>query len=72
MEAKVENQHSKLISNTKKFFKSEVYPIHNSNDAFCFCLGYIVALGKNELINQKEMEKLIKHNLNKARRRQYI
>jgi len=70
MEVKVENQHPELITNTKKFFKSEVDPIHNSNDAFCFCLGYIVALRKNELINQKESEKLIKYNLNRARRRE--
>jgi len=70
MEVKVENQHPELIANTKKFFKKEVYANHNSNDAFCICLGYIVALRKNELINQKEMEKLLKYNLNKARRRE--
>ena len=70
METKIENQHPELIKKTKKFFKKEVDPMHNSNDAFCFCLGYIVALRKNELITQKEMEKLIKYNLNKARRRQ--
>ena len=70
MEVKIENQHPELIANTKKFFKTEVDTMHNSNDAFCFCLGYIVALRKNELINQKETEKLIKYNLNKARKRE--
>jgi len=58
------------VKGIKKFFKNEVDPIHNSNDAFYFCLGYIVALRKNELINQKESEKLIKYNLNRARRRE--
>jgi len=56
------------IKEIKKFFKSEVDPIHNSNNAFYFCLGYIVALRKNELITQKESEKLIKYNLNRAKR----
>jgi len=60
------------IKEVKKFFKKEVDPFHNSNDAFCFCLGYIVALRKNELITQKESEKLIKYNLNRARRRETI
>ena len=69
MEVKVENQHPELITKTKKFFKSEVYANHNSNDAFCICLGYIIALRKNELITQEEMGKLLKYNLNKARRR---
>lgn len=72
MEVKVENQHPKLIASTKKFFKNDIDANHNSNDAFCFCLGYIVALRKNELINQKEAEKLIKYNLNRARRREMI
>jgi len=57
------------IKEIKKFFKNEVYPVHNSNDAFCFCLGYIVALRKNELITQEESEKLIKYNLNRTRKR---
>jgi len=70
METKIENQHPELIAKTKKFFKSEIDANFNSNDAFLICLGYIVALGKNELINQKETEKLIKYNLNKARRRE--
>ena len=70
MKVKIENQHPELIAKTKEFFKSEVDPIHNSDDAFYFCLGYIVALRKNELITQKETEKLIKHNLNKARKRE--
>jgi len=60
------------VKEIKKFFKSEVYPVHNSNDAFCFCLGYIVALRKNELITQKEAEKLIKCNLNKAKKPEAI
>jgi len=60
------------IKEIKKFFKNEVDPIHNSNDAFFFGLGYIVALRKNELITQKESEKLIKYNLNKARKREVI
>ena len=58
------------IKEVKKFFKSEVDPIHNSNDAFHFCLGYIVALRRNELVTQKESEELIKYNLNRARRRE--
>ena len=60
------------IKEIKKFFKNEVDSIHNSNDAFFFCLGYIVALRKNELITQKESEKLIKHNLNRARKKEMI
>ena len=58
------------VKEINKFFKSEVDPIHNSNDAFYFCLGYIVALRKNELITQKKSEKLIKYKLNRARRRE--
>lgn len=57
------------IKEVKKFFKNEVEANHNSDDAFFFCMGYMVALHKNNLITTKEAEQLNKYILRRAKRR---
>jgi len=58
------------VKEIKKFFKNEVESIMKSDDAFFFCTGYIVALQKSALIENKEYEQLRKYILNSAKRRE--
>ena len=57
------------VKEIKNFFKKEIDSTMNSDDAFFFCLGYIVALQKNALITDKEFNKLNKYILCMARGR---
>ena len=58
------------VKEVKKFFRKEIDSTTNSDDAFFFCLGYIVALQKNNIITHEKFTKLNKYILRRAKRRE--